>query len=86
MDLWWKPWKEQGVISILAYDHLKETKRHANLEAEPCTVDQEILGRPGETDQEIGIDEWTLVLLVPADKVELTRIANNYNIGPPEAC
>ena len=23
---------------------------------------------------------------MPADKVELTRIANNYNFGPPEAC
>ena len=36
VNLWWNPWKEQGLASILAYDHLKENKRYASLEAEPA--------------------------------------------------
>ena len=49
------------------------------------TVNQELLGQPGEEDQEIGINVQTLVLLVPIDKVELARISKNYDFGPPEA-
>ena len=31
-DMWWTLWKEQGLASLLPYGHLKEAKRHANLE------------------------------------------------------
>ena len=29
VNLWRKPWNEQGVASSLAYVHLEETRRHA---------------------------------------------------------
>ena len=32
LNMWWKLWKEQGLASLLPYGHLKEAKRHANLE------------------------------------------------------
>ena len=51
VNLWWKPWKEQGFDKILAYDHLKESKRHANLKAGPCAFNQDIYTRPEEEGQ-----------------------------------
>ena len=31
LNLWWKPWKEQGFASLPPYGHLTEAKRHAGL-------------------------------------------------------
>ena len=83
---WWKPWKEQRFTSILAYDHLEETKGHTNLEAEPCTANRDLHNRPGKEDQENEIDVQELVLLGSTDEVELPRTSANYDFGPPRAC
>ena len=32
LDMWWKPWKQQGFASPLPYSHLKNDRRHANIE------------------------------------------------------
>ena len=82
MDLWWRPWKKQGSFRILAYVHLKETGKHANLETEPCTVNRELLGRPDKEDQEGKIDVQRMVLLGSTDKVELLRTPASHVPGP----
>ena len=30
--MWWKQWKQQGFDSLLPYSHLKNDRRHANIE------------------------------------------------------
>ena len=85
-NAWGKQWKHQGFASILAYHHLKETKRHANLEAETCAVNQDLHRQPGGGDQEIETDMQRLVLLGSTDKMELLRMSTNYDFRPPGAC
>ena len=62
MNQRWKPWNKQVFTSMLAYDHLRETKRYTKCEAELCIANQDLHKRPGEEDNEIEIDMQQLVL------------------------
>ena len=79
LNLWWKPWRDQGFDDILAYDHLRKSKSHANLEAEPCAANQDVYTRPAEDDQGIETDVQQLEHLGSTAEVELLETSYNYD-------
>ena len=72
VNLWWKPWNEQGFTSMLACVHLEETKRNTDREAEPRTANLDLHRTPGEEDQEIKINVQQLMPLGSTNEVELS--------------